>query len=127
MINPTYLPKIYKLPEPIIINNNSYIYIKQDFYQPSGSIKLTLLTKESLKDKSCAITITSDFKQANDYNETNNFILDKTNTKYSDLVNYLEKNEIIQFYRSVFYDTAGRWHTVCKLNPLKLTEVSINL
>ena len=117
------MKKLYELPFQVVIKygpiNDSryYKYVEQDYYKPSGTIKLTLLSE----DRSDRIEITSDFEPTQ-YRDKK-FIVQK-----SDLSDDLKKqldDILFVFYRSIFITKSGKSYTCCTFETTALKEIKV--
>lgn len=115
------MKKLYELPFQVVIKygpiNESryYKYVEQEYYKPSGTIKLTLLSE----DRSDRIEITSDFEPTQ-YRDKK-FIVQK-----SDLSDDLKKqldDILFVFYRSIFITKSGKSYTCCTFETTALNEI----
>lgn len=115
------MKKLYELPFQVVnkyepINERRYYkYVEQEYYKPSGTIKLTLLSE----DHSDRIEITSDFEPTQ-YRDKK-FIVQK-----SDLSDDLKKQLdflLFVFYRSIFITKSGKSHTGCSFETTALKEI----
>lgn len=115
------MKKLYELPFQVVnkydpLNDRKYYkYIEQEYYKPSGTIKLTLLSE----DHSDRIEITSDFKPSQ--HRDKKFIAQK-----SDLSDDLKKQLdflLFVFYRSIFITKSGKSYTCCTFETNALKEI----
>lgn len=115
------MKKLYELPFQVVnkydpLNERKYYkYIEQEYYKPSGTIKLTLLSE----DHSHRIEITSDFEPSQ--HRDKKFIAQK-----SDLSDDLKKQLdflLFVFYRSIFITKSGKSYPGCTFETNALKEI----